>query len=182
LPLRDLKCFILWSSGARKMSEEDDAEYGRRIREVLEERGFGWVVAQAEAQIAAGKPSSKQVYERELFRVSEETDFAIRRPRSRRASLITSEPYTESERLGILLHAVEAALVQRSALEIATLEEVHGIDSIRFEPEEAAEAVDASYLGRPHEITASRRVTALEIVTETEAALQRIRSPNRDRA
>jgi hypothetical protein len=164
------------------MSEEDDAEYRRRIGEVLEERGFGWVVAQAEVQIAEGKPASKQVSEHEIFRTSEDTDFTIKRPRLRRASLITSEPYSESERLDILLHAVEAALVQRSELEIAALEEVHGINAIRFEPEGPAEAVEGSYLGKPHEVDASRRAIAVEIESETAAALARIRSSDRDRA
>jgi hypothetical protein len=46
------------------VSEEDDANYRRRIGEVLNRHGFEWVVVQAEAQIAEGKPSSKEVSER----------------------------------------------------------------------------------------------------------------------
>jgi hypothetical protein len=38
--------------GEVAVSEEDDAHYRRRISEVLNRHGFGWVVAQAEAQIA----------------------------------------------------------------------------------------------------------------------------------
>ena len=93
-----------------------------------------------------------------------------------------NEPYNESERLDILLHAVEAALAQRSALEIAALEEVPGINAIRFEPEGHADAVEGSYLGKPHEVDASRRAIAVEIEKETAAALVRIRRPDRDRA
>lgn|SRR5579862_516740 len=162
------------------MSEEDDAEYRRRIGEVLEAHGFGWVVAQAEAQIAEGKPASKQVSEREIFQVSADTDFAIKRPRARRASLITSEPYTEAERLDILLRAIEAALVQRSALERATLEEVHGINTIRFEPEGPTEGLEGSYLGKAHEVNTSRAATAIEIEREATTALARIRDPDHD--
>jgi hypothetical protein len=162
------------------MPEEDDAEYRRRIVGVLENHGFGWVVAQAEAQIAEGKPASKQVSERLVLRVSEETDFAIRRPRARRASLITSEPYTEAERLDILLRAVEAALVQRSELERAALEEVPGIDAIRFAPEGREESLEGAYRGKAHEIDAGRSAIAAEIERDATAALARIR--HRDRS
>src|SRR5436190_9687970 len=121
------------------MSEADDAEYRRRISEVLTLHGFGWVVAQAEAEIAEGKQSAKQVAEQEVFSVSADPDFRMRRPRSSRASLITSEPYSEAERLEILLKAIEAALIQRSFLEQAVLAHVPDVDSIRFEPDAAAE-------------------------------------------
>ena len=50
------------------MAGDDDAQYRRRISEVLTHNGFGWVVTQAEAQIVEGKPSSKQVAEPETIR------------------------------------------------------------------------------------------------------------------
>jgi hypothetical protein len=70
--------------------------------------GFGWIVGQAQAQIAEGKPSIKHVSEYERVPVSDNPIFTIPRPRSRRASLITTEPYTETERLEIVLQAIEA--------------------------------------------------------------------------
>ena len=157
------------------MAQEDDADYRRRIVDVLEAHGFGWVVAQAEAQIAEGKPASKQVSEPEILRVSEDTGFAIRHARKRRASLITTEPYSEAERLDILLHAIEAALVQRSELERAALGEVHGVDTIRFEPEGLTEGLEGSYRGRPHDLNASRAATGIEIGRDATAVLARIK-------
>jgi hypothetical protein len=47
------------------VSEEDDPDYTRRIAEVLNRHGSGWVIGQVEAQIAEGKPSTKQVSEYE---------------------------------------------------------------------------------------------------------------------
>jgi hypothetical protein len=156
------------------MSEEHDAEYRRRISEVLSEHGFGWVVAQAEAEIAEGKQSTKQVAEEDEVSVLTDPDFRIRRPRSRRASLITSEPYNEAERLEILLKALEAALIQRSTLEQAVLAEVPDVDAIRFRPDAPVE-VAGSYLGRPHELNASRTASAIEIESRAKDILAAIR-------
>jgi hypothetical protein len=142
---------------------------------VLNRHGFEWVVAQAEAQIAEGKPSSKEVSERDSVQVSADTSFAIRRPGSRRASLITSEPYTESERLEIMLQAIEAALVQRSMIEQAVLEQVHDISVIRFEPDSPVEGIEGSFFGAPHTLEAARKDGAMALETEARAALEGIR-------
>jgi hypothetical protein len=65
------------------------------LRSGLASIGFGWIVGQAQAQIAEGKPSIKHVSEYERVLVSDDPIFTIPRPRSRRASLITTEPYIE---------------------------------------------------------------------------------------
>lgn len=161
------------------MAEEDDSQYRRRIAEVLIRHGFGWVVAQAEAQIAEGKPSSKQVSEREFVHVTQDPLFTIRRPRSRRASLITTEPYTESERLGILLHAVEAAIVQRSMIEQVVLEQLHDVSAIRFERDSPAEGGEDSF-GVSHTLDAARRARAIELESQAKDVLGRMKE--RDRA
>jgi hypothetical protein len=44
---------------------------------VLNRQGFGWVIAQAEAQIAEGKPSSKQVSEYERVPASADPMFTM---------------------------------------------------------------------------------------------------------
>jgi hypothetical protein len=157
------------------MAEEDDADYRRRIGEVLIEHGFAWVVAQAEAQIAEGKPSSKQVSEREYVPPSADPMFTVQRPRSRRASLITSEPYNESERLDILLEAIEAAVVQRSMLEQAVFEQLTDISSIRFEPDSPVEPGGETYLGAPHVLDLGRKDMATELETRARVALSDLR-------
>jgi hypothetical protein len=62
------------------MSEEDDAIYRRRLSDVLGRHGFGWVVQQVEAQIAEGKPISKQVSEPEYRSFALDADFVVRAP------------------------------------------------------------------------------------------------------
>jgi hypothetical protein len=157
------------------MREEDDANYRRRISDVLVRHGFGWVVTQAEAQIAEGKPSSKQVSERESFPVLADGIFAVRRPRSRRASLITSEPYTESERLEILLQAIEAAIVQRSMMEQELLLQFADISSIRFEPDSPLEITEDTHFGVPHALDTEREGGAIELEIEARAALSNMK-------
>lgn len=163
------------------MADDDDAEtYRRRLSEVLRRHGFGWVVDQAEIQIAEGKPSSKQVSEREPISVVSDPMFAIRAPRRRRASLITSEPYTEEERLEILISAIDAALVQRANLETAVLDvlgEIHPVTSITFQPD--SEGVEDSPLGRAHRVDPARRESASTIRLQTERALKDIRGRER---
>jgi hypothetical protein len=157
------------------MAEEDDADYWRRVREVLIEHDFAWVVAQAEAQIAEGKPNAKQVSEREHIPPSADPMFTVRRPRSRRASLITSEPYNESERLEILLDAIEAAIVQRSMVEQAVFDQLTDITSIRFEPDSPVEPGGETYLGARHVLDSSRKDMATELESRARAALSDLR-------
>jgi hypothetical protein len=119
------------------MADEDDSVYRRRLSDVLREHGFGWVVEQAEAQIAGGKPSFKEVSEQQYLPPRLDSEFIVRPPRRRRASLITTEPYSEGEQLDILLHAIGAAIVQREELEETILNQLDEINAIDFEPETA---------------------------------------------
>jgi hypothetical protein len=164
------------------VSEEDDAEYRRRIINALNRHGFSWVVAQAEAQIAEGKPSAKQVSEREAVPFAQDPLFEIRRPRSRRASLITSEPYSERERLEIILQAIEAAVLQRALIENEIIESIHDVSAIHFEPENPVETTEAFPLGRPHVITPDRRALAIELAAQTRGVLAIIREREDGRA
>jgi hypothetical protein len=161
------------------VSEEDDAVYRKRISEVLIEHGFDWVVAQAEAEIADGKPLTKQVTEPEFFSQSDDAQFAVRAPRTKRASLITSEPYSEAEGLEILLKAVEAALIQRADLEVAVLSGVKGVTAIDFQPETSRE-VEGGYLGTKHTLDRDRIEPAVDLRRRTQLALEGMRGRLRD--
>lgn len=163
------------------MSEEDDADYRRSISRVLRAHGFGWVVDQVESQIAAGKSIDRQVSDRESTLPLPGEDFNIQRPRSRRPSLITSEPYTESEKLEILLQGIEAALVQRSMIEQAVLEEMEEFSIISFEPDVPLEEGDELRArGRGgHALEPGRRATARAIEAEARSALDGMRGRTR---
>lgn len=157
------------------MSEEDDIGYRRRIADVLIRNGFQWVVEQAEAQIAEGKLSAKSVFEQERSRPDDHT-FEIRRPRRRRASLVTSEPYSESERLEILLNAIRAAIVERAEIEHAVLDQLSGISEIQFEPDAPAEEVDFVVSGRPHRLDRDSAIPSRNLRERTEHVLSAMRN------
>ena len=155
----------------RSVSEEDDAAYRRQISDILRRHGFGWVVEQAEAQIAEGKPSSKQVSEHEIFRAEADPMFTIRPRKRRRASLITTESYSESERLEIVLQAIESAVIQRAELEAAVLNQLSGITAIEFRPD--------SGFDTGHRLDRSRIEPGLQLQRRTEHALAAMRGRDR---
>lgn len=166
------------------MADDDDAaEYRRLLSEVLRGHGFGWVVDQFEMQISEGRPSSKQVSEREPFSPESDPFFTIRTPRRRRASLITSEPYTEEERLEIVVNAIDAALIQRASLETEVLDMLADIgpsvSSISFLPDVVSRDPESSSLGKPHRVDSDRRGAASSIRVRTEGVLLSIRGRNR---
>lgn len=160
------------------MTEEECAEYRRRIVEVLRLHGFDWVVAQTDAEIANGKQSTKQVSEREVSSMFDDRDFRMRPPRTRRASLITSESYSEAERLEILLKAIESALIQRSVLERAVLEDMHGV-TIHFIPDAPAADLEGPVFERQHELSAGRSLFASELEVSTSNAIEALRRESR---
>jgi hypothetical protein len=157
------------------VSEEDDIAYRRRISEVLARNGFQWVVEQADAQIADGKVSSKAVFERERFRPTDDT-FEIRKPRRRQASLVTSEPYSENERLEILLNAIRAALIERADLENAILHQLDNITEIQFLPDTPAEEVDFIARGQAHRLDRASTEPVRNLKERTEHVLSALRS------
>jgi hypothetical protein len=152
--------------------EEDDAAYRRRIAEALVQNGFEWVVEQADSQIAEGKASTKQVSEQQSFHPAADPMFEIRKPRRRRASLITSEPYSEAEKLEILLHGVKAAIAERAQLERAVLDQLSGITEIEFQPDAPVEEADFGYRGRVHRLNRSMIEEGQILESRTEHAFR----------
>jgi hypothetical protein len=157
---------------------EDSAEYRRRIADLLVLNGFDWVVAQTDAEIAEGKQSSKQVSERETSPLFDDKDFQVRQPRSRRATLVTSEHYSGAERLEILLQAIEAALIQRSAVEHAVLAEMPDV-TIHFVPDAPATGLERSVLERQHDLSAERASLASELEANTRTIIESVRRESR---
>jgi hypothetical protein len=153
------------------MAEEDDASYRRRIAELLIHHGFDWVLQQADAQIAEGKTSAKSVVEEEHFRPQHDPMFVVRKPRRRQASLITSEPYSEAERLDILLRAIKATVIERAQIEKAILDELPEIEAVEFEPDAPAEETDLGFRGSKHRIDRTRLPEDRSLQARTEHAL-----------
>lgn len=154
------------------MAEEEDADYRRRLSEVLLRHGFDWVVQQAEIQFAEGKPTSKEVSERRYLSPTLDSEFIVRAPSSRRASLITSEPYSETERLEILLQAINAAVVERARLEEAILHQLTNVSAIDFQPETAG-------VRQAHRLDSARLPNARDLQQRGDTALNELRGRDR---
>jgi hypothetical protein len=158
------------------MSEEDDAAYRRRIVDSLIRNGFEWVVQEVDAQIADGKVSAKSVIEQERFLTQLDPMFTVRKPRRRQASLITSEPYSESERLDILLNAIKAAIVERVQIEVAILDQLPEISAVEFEPDAPTEEVDLGFRGAAHRINRASMTPDRSLQERAEHVLTALRS------
>lgn len=112
----------------------DNEIYFQRLSEILVQGGFDWVVVQANAEISSGKSRAKEVRALEYGELIDEGSFATRTPRRRRASLMTTEPFNDVERLGILIRGIEAAIASRADIEEAVLN-LTDVLTIDFAPE-----------------------------------------------
>lgn len=155
------------------MTEEDSGEYRRRLAEMLERRGFSWVVEQPEAQIADGKQNAKQVAEVDNPEIAD-LEFGSRPARRRRSSLVTSVAYSEGERLEILLHAVHSALVERSTIESTLFESLTDIGDVEFLPDPTTDP-DARYRDQGHRLSRSDEGSRYALRRKAEAALRNVR-------
>src|SRR5262249_15590655 len=129
-----------------------------------------------EGQIAEGKPSFKEVSEQEYLPPTLDHEFIIRPPRRRRASLITTDPYPESEQLDILLHAIGAAIVQRAQIEETVLNQLSQINAIDFEPETAPAVVG---VGQPHRLDRRAVEHNRQLRERTDEVLNRLKGRDR---
>ena len=66
--------------------------------------------------------------------------------------MITSEPYSEPERLEILLRAIESAIVQRADLEHTVLDQLTEVAAVEFKPDVPRADADVAILGRAHRL------------------------------
>jgi hypothetical protein len=148
------------------------ADYFRRLAELLQEHGYQWVLAEALAQIAEGMTVDKDVREFEAAQIAE-ASFELRPRGRKRARLIATVPYDDSQKLDILLNAIEAALVQRADLEEAVLKSLQGskdeeaIEGVEFVPDQEMDPAGGSVFRR-HELRPDRR-QANQVVRETAA-------------
>jgi hypothetical protein len=151
----------------------DEREYLERLTAVLRENGFDWVVMQAQTTIAEGKSVTKEVRAPDFPPAYDDNTLVRQTPRRRRAELIATEPFTPAEQLEILLHAVEAAIVDRVALEEAVLQSVGENINIEFLPDEGDVAPRAA--PGSHRLDRGRLSEAQGVRDNLSKALKRLR-------
>lgn len=153
----------------------DEREYFERLTEVLQTHGFGWVVDQAQAEISEGRVVSKEVSAPSIRRAYDPDTFLVgQTPRSRRAALVATEPFSPTERLAILIHGIESAIVTRAALEKEVLSADSGFGRIEFRPDEtdASASVKDS---RSHRLDRGRLNTTERLQNDLSKALSKLR-------
>jgi hypothetical protein len=140
------------------------SEYYNDIAELLVENGFEWLVEQVQSQIDDGKPLFKSVdapvVESESQSLSLPSVDVNGRPRRKRTRLVTSTPYSDTERLDLLLNAIEIALGMRSALSASLVELLPEFETISFEPDTSLfELAQPTEARRGHRIERTGQVT-----------------------
>ena len=116
--------------------------YEALVRE-LEKLGFDWVVNQVQEQIRSGKLVEKVVAPFSGRRVGREEVYEIEfepyeRQRSR-TKLVATDAYSPSERLELVVAAIEFVVVHMARLEQELqklLADDHDLNGIRFEPDD----------------------------------------------
>lgn len=98
------------------MTEEDAQEYFRTLSRFMKEVDIGWVVAQVKRQIAVGKIRPKKLSGREVVNPSEDSAANTGK------TFLSSEPYSASEQLLLLLDAIERAVVATSEMQASFFE------------------------------------------------------------
>jgi|SRR5689334_20278114 len=158
------------------MTDEDARQYRGRIAQLLRSAGFGWLLDEVQAEIAAGKPVEKTILEDPLPRMDiEDLDLTLPRSRRKRRQRRTSTvPFTDQEQLEILLTAIERAVPNRSLTEDATLHTLAQIDTITFQPESID--IDVAIASRePHTLGHDTRLKETEIAARSRENITRLR-------
>lgn len=103
------------------MTDEERVEIFNQLAEILREEGFGWAVDDVAANIHLGRPEPKSV--KLLKEDIDQSGFLSIEPfeiktTGKRVELVTVVPYSEKERLGLLLGALRQISI--NAFEIQT--------------------------------------------------------------
>ena len=92
------------------MTEQEAVEYREEIAALLRTHGASWIVDQANEQMASGKLQTKRVDASETV-VHPVTQAPRRSSRKSMAEFLFTVPYSETEKLSILLEAIDLALI-----------------------------------------------------------------------
>lgn len=118
------------------MTNEERERVFQELRQVMTASGLSWIVTQVDEEIRFGRTSTKRVSARieqaEELAVEDPTD----RPRTAKVRVSATRPYTPSERLGMLLDALDRTVVGVNEMEEAVRKylarRIQSWDSIRL--------------------------------------------------
>lgn len=119
------------------MTEQEATAYREGISTILLGHGASWIIDQVNEQIALGKLQTKQVDASETV-VDAVTQAPRRSSRKSMAEFLFTVPYTETEKLSILVEAIDLALIAPIAMEVAVPNNLESEISIDFVPDEGA--------------------------------------------
>jgi hypothetical protein len=127
-------------------TREADTLYDSLVAE-LRERGLNWIVAQIEEQIAVGKLTTEKlpVTETEIYLPNDDLfDTPASRPQRRRskATFVVSRPFTEHEKLSLLIHAIRIGIAELNSIAAEVTEFIdHDLEgaALEFQPEVESE-------------------------------------------
>lgn len=122
-------------------THETDEAYSFLAR-IAKEQNLGWVVEQAESQIALGRIRTGKVRAKEVPLRGTPADEAERMSKGRPAKFTLSDEYTPHDRLGILVEALEHAVcgVWRTAYAVSNFmkDNVPNLSGVKFVAEETS--------------------------------------------
>lgn len=139
------------------LEPREAAEVYRKLSEIARTEGLDWLINDVERQIALGKEGTKDIQVESTPR-GVQADHLTKR-KGRPAKFIVTQPFTEHEKLHLLIEALEAASVGLS-LGILTSYEIigeglRGVQTIGFAPDtEGSEVmfVGPDILGRKESV------------------------------
>lgn len=113
------------------MTNTECREAFNAVSAYLHESGLGWIVTQVLEQIRFGKPHLKRVETSADISPELVVEGLGSGRRRTRETLAATREYTAHEQLGVLLDAIERALISTSAMEDAVRSEFFGRDKQR---------------------------------------------------
>lgn len=151
------------------MAELAPEEAYLKVLELLRSHDLGWVAAQVQDQVRAGRPVTRVVSPRPVNVPDRFAAESSQPPRRRRERLAATEPYSAEERLQLVLDAIDRAVIQTADMEQEVLKffnvERQTAARVAFEPEQFEDASSLE-LG-PLTVTRSEALGRLRQVVTT---------------
>lgn len=149
------------------MTSDEAEDYRRHLTALLDKHHIGWIADEADEAIVVGKTISKRIQPQQIVA----TDFETR-PRSARRrteEFLATEPFDPTEKLRILLDAIEHALFAPARMESEIINNLKlDAGEVQFMAEDSAQPLihfSAGQLDRTNRSATELRV-AVERIRE----------------